>query len=139
TQLALTQPYWERSQQHESIENQANPSGAPDAGAALARVMMPTMENILDRHAQQQSLARMLACHAAIRKFRWENDRLPTSLVELKLGALAIDPFSGQPLGYKTLTLTTYRLEAIGPLARDENGKTIAGQHEPVTFTPAPK
>jgi hypothetical protein len=57
--------------------------------------------------------AHLLACHAAILRYRWEHDRLPASLADLHLGDLAIDPFSGHSLLYE-VTGRHYRLSSIG-------------------------
>jgi hypothetical protein len=47
-----------------------------------------------------QARARLLACHAGVLRFRWEHDRLPKTLEELRLGPLATDPYSGEPFRY---------------------------------------
>ena len=57
----------------------------------------------------------LLGVHAAIRKYRWENGRLPERLEDLDLkGGLATDPFSGKPLLYKKTGDTDYELSSIG-------------------------
>lgn len=47
---------------------------------------------------------------------------------------MALDPFNGQPFVYKT-EREGYKLESIGPVARDENNRPASGQRVPVTLT----
>lgn len=122
-QLALATPYWEQQ-----------PAPAPEAkdedmGAVIADALMPTFQNLVDRSVRQQVMARMLGCHAAIRRYRWEYGKVPGALKVLKLGRMGVDPFSGQEFVYKPEGGTRYSLESLGPLAKDDNGKTIPGQH----------
>src|SRR5262249_3445942 len=58
------------------------------------------MDRLLDGFARVQALAALLACHAVIRRYRWELDHLPESLEQLHLGELAMDPFTGKSLRY---------------------------------------
>ena len=55
----------------------------------FASWMTPAMGKIGDAYAREQARVRVLACHAAILRYRWEHDRLPPSLDVLKLGELA--------------------------------------------------
>jgi hypothetical protein len=64
----------------------------------------------------------MLGVHAAIRRYRWEYRRLPDSLEQLKLGAVAIDPFTGKPLAYRRVDDRSYTLSSIGPDLPDAQG-----------------
>ena len=67
----------------------------------------------------------LLGTHGAIRRFLWENSRLPTSLDELKLPSLTTDPFTGKPLIYK-VTGDHYELQSTGPELRAD-GDTVVG------------
>ncbi len=129
-QLALRTPYWERTQP-------VTPNGeaAPEDPlvAKLMEKAMPDLSRTADRYTQVQATARLLGCHAAIRRYRWEHDRLPSALTDLKIGGMAIDPFSGKPFVYKT-DGNAYTLESIGPLARDDNGRVVPNQHVAVTL-----
>jgi hypothetical protein len=78
-----------------------------------------------------QTRARLLACHAAILRFRWEHQRLPKSLEDLRLGNLAIDPYTGQVLRYEPKgdgKGAGYRLASDGPIVGE------AGEHREVTL-----
>ncbi|MBC8143287.1 MAG: hypothetical protein H7Y38_17820 [Armatimonadetes bacterium] len=77
----------------------------------------------------------LLGVHAAIRAYRWENDRLPKTLDELRLPPnLVTDPFTGAPLLYEPVA-DTYRLETAGALLPGEDGKQ---ERKPYSFTSAP-
>ncbi|SRR5579884_556689 len=131
-QLALRTPYWEQKR-----PLALNPDGAKpgnNLGTQLALTLRPAFEGVVDRHTSQQAMARLLGCHAAIRRYRWEHNRLPATLAELKLGDMAVDPFSGQEFLYKRGT-RDYQLESIGPPAYDA-GHPVPGQRVPVTLTP---
>lgn len=71
---------------------------------------------------KDQARMQVLGVHAAIRAYRWENNRLPDNLEELKLGKLAIDPFTGKPLTYKRTGETTYELTSEGLLPVKDAG-----------------
>ncbi|MBC7807309.1 MAG: hypothetical protein H7145_14310 [Akkermansiaceae bacterium] len=70
----------------------------------------------------------LLATHAAIRRHRWENDRLPKTLDELKLGAnIVTDPFTAKPLLYEPdPTGSNYKLASAGALLPGTDGKPDA-------------
>jgi hypothetical protein len=75
-----------------------------------------------------QTRARLLACHAAVLRFRWEYERLPKTLEELRLGPLATDPYSGEPFRYDPRPDAKghpYRLASLGPIV-DETGERRA-------------
>lgn len=107
----LKKPAWQR-QEIPDMDNKT-PAGA------LAAVFMPSINIASDRFTQDQVQVQLLGVHAAIRKYRWEHESLPNSLVELKLGPLGIDPFNGKPLEYKRIDETHYDLSSIGPLDRN--------------------
>lgn len=69
-----------------------------------------------------------LAVHAAIRRYRWQYDRLPKTLEELGLAAnLVTDPFTKQPLLYEPEpTGTNYQLASAGALLPGTDGKPDA-------------
>ncbi|HZP84464.1 MAG TPA: hypothetical protein VFB21_22710 [Chthonomonadaceae bacterium] len=131
-QIMLRTPYWERGSLALPTEESAEPGAR--LAAQFTRLLLPVFEQVLDRQTRQQAVERLLGCHAVILRYRWEHDRLPVSLAELKLGEWALDPFNGQPFVYKP-SGTTYRLESIGPMARDDNSRPVSGQHVPVTLT----
>jgi hypothetical protein len=93
-----------------------------------------------DAHLTAQARMRLLGCHAAVRRYLWEHAKLPASLKQLKLGALARDPFSGQEFVYK-VEKGEYTIESIGPFEEDDAGKqsvqrskiTLFLQDEPST------
>ncbi len=131
-QLSLRTPYWEQPQPNEALD--AAQPGA-DFGSQLTRLITPTLSVITDRYTQQQAAARLLGCHAALRRYKWENGRYPAALEQLKIGDMITDPFNGKPFDYK-VSGAEYQLQSLGPLARDNNNQVVPGQHVPFTLTP---
>lgn len=92
---------------------------------ALQGVVLLDAGMIIQRDVENQLQLQLLLLHAAIRRYRWENDRLPKTLVELKLPTNTIvDPFTAKPLLYEPEpTGTKYRLASAGALTPGEEGK----------------
>ena len=67
----------------------------------------------LDTFTLELARVQMLGVHAAIRRYRWEHNRLPASLQELKLGRLGIDPSNGEPFTYRRSSDTQYTLQSV--------------------------
>ncbi len=84
----------------------------------LYGLVSPTYSPALGKFDAEAARIHLLGIHAAIRKFRWENNRLPTSLSELKLPVLSTDPFTGAPLVYK-VSGANYELNSAGPSGGD--------------------
>lgn len=100
----------------------------------LAAQLFPTVTGVGTAYARDQARMRMLACHAAILRYRWEHKKPPATLAELNLGDLATDPFTGASLEYQALG-TRYRLVSAGPEATGDNPLAVNGRI-PVTVTP---
>ncbi len=83
---------------------------------------------------RRKAWGRLLATHAALIKFRWENGKLPASLEELKLGNFATDPYTEMPLLYKP-TGKTYTLQSAGELLLDAAGKPDLEGRKPLSLT----
>jgi hypothetical protein len=124
--LEMKKPAWERNEVPKVDDR--TPVGA------LVSMLMPsnTYNRVTDRFTAEQAQVQMLGVHAAIRRYKWEHDSLPGSIEELKLGRLAIDPFSGKPLQYKRTDDKTYELSSIGALDRGVDGKPGTGQRVPL-------
>jgi hypothetical protein len=131
-QMELKKPYWE-------VETPAAPPTPKTVSERLAepfvQMLEATTRSLLMARARQQAYARLLACHAAILRHRWEHDRLPATLEELKLGDTAVDPFSGKMFLYKVED-RKYTLESIGPMGR---GSDNTQQRVPLSLTPPPR
>jgi hypothetical protein len=119
-------PAWER-------KLPAPPDGdeLPDR---LIAMIMPAITQTSDKYTGIRAQVQLLACHAAIRRHRWEHDRLPVSLAEVKLGDLAVDPFNGQPFRYEPRG-RQYRLTSIGPVAAADDPQAVDGRR-PISFEP---
>jgi len=119
------------------------PSGAERATLAyrLAQGTTPIYTQAASKFQTVRAQTQLLGVHGAVRRFRWEHNRLPASLAELpRIGDLIRDPFTGQPLIYKKTGETTFELSSAGPLPRDDNGYYIEnGKRTPVTVPTAPR
>ena len=82
-------------------------------------------EGMLPELQKPRLQLRLLAVHTAIRKFRWNHDRLPKDLSELKAKAVTTDPVNGKPFLYK-MDGETYTLTSAGVSVRNSEGKSVA-------------
>ncbi len=108
--------------------------GDEDLGSALVASLIPAFQRALDTSTRELAQVRLLACHAALRRFRWENERLPGSLDELGLGELGVDPFTGTAFHYEPRG-ARYRLFSAGPKAAAEEPGAVNGR-KPLFVTP---
>jgi hypothetical protein len=131
-QADLKKPYWEAKTPATASEPQ---TVSERLAQPFVQLLEAPMRRMVELRCKQQSLARMLACHAGLIRYRWERGSLPASLEELKLGDAIIDPFTGQPFRYQPQA-RRYILESVGPEARDSEGKRIAGKHAALSLTP---
>lgn len=129
---ALRLPPWKRGEM---------PGGLTDTSPAgiTARNLVPNLILRTTRITQSRVQMQLLGVHAAIRRYRWEHDRLPDTLADMPLGNLAIDPYSGKPLLYRRTGETAYELSSVGPPKRDENGSLLPGKEtEPILLPSRP-
>ncbi len=108
-----------------------SPTAAELIAAEYIHAVAPLTNKVRDASLTQQTQAQLLACHAAIHRFRWEHGELPAALTALQLGKTIVDPYSGRPFRYE-LTGTNYLLESVGPFARDDEGNPLPGKRLPV-------
>jgi hypothetical protein len=123
-QKRLKTPYWEHTQ-----DETPAPANPDDPGKVLAETLLPVFDKAADAYTRRQALAKMLGCHAAIRRHFWEVGTYPATLAELKLGEMATDPFTGKEFAYKAEGMK-YTLESAGP-ERD-------GTRTSLSLTPKP-
>ena len=90
--------------------------------ATLSNASQVNSLQVVEKFVQDRLNLQLLATHAAIRKYKWEFETLPDTLDMLRLGELAIDPYTKQLLRYQKKA-ETYELFSAGPLARDEDGQ----------------
>jgi hypothetical protein len=103
-------------------------------GSLAVALIAPAYSRIDEAYVREQARFRLLACHCAIRRFKWERDRLPSGLAELDLGDLAVDPCNGALLEY-TPRGSRYSLTSAGTPAEPDNPKAVNGRL-PVALTP---
>lgn len=123
--LQLKRPPWERKF--------PEPAHNGDPAVMLASSLIPSFARVDAAYTRELARLRMLACEVAIRRYRWEHDRLPADLAILRLGGLAIDPFTGLPLEY-TVKGRTFILRSAGPLS--ENNPNAVNGRVPVSVGP---
>jgi hypothetical protein len=92
-------------------------------------------EPVLDKYSMIDARLRLLAVHALIRRYRWEYNKLPNTLADLRADDLVIDPFTNSPLTYQR-DGDRYTLYSQGPPKRDDNGQTVSNEHVPVKLIP---
>jgi hypothetical protein len=122
----LRRPAWQRE------STSLPPDRSPAGRLAGCLCFADNTDRFLDSFTEEQALGQLLGCHAAIRRYRWEYDRLPTSLQELTPGELAIDPFTGERLRY-TVRGREYDLSSAGRRGRDHRPNAVDGR-VPVTL-----
>lgn len=94
---------------------------------ALVATLVPAMRRVSEAYAREAALVRLLACHAAILRYRWDTDQLPENLAVLDLGPLATDPFTGEFLVYQPMG-SAYRLTSAGPVATGDAPDIVDGR-----------
>jgi len=107
----------------------AYPEGSLEA--SLAAATLPALPLAIEKFVQDQLNLQLLAVHCAIRKYKWEWEKLPDTLETLRVTDLVLDPYSKQPLRYERKD-DTYELYSIGPLRRDEDAP--AGSRQKITL-----
>ena len=116
----LAKQPWERQRSGFEIPN------TPGA-AGFATQFLPSLNRSSEVYARAQAYLRLLACHCAILRYRWEHDRVPATLEELRLGPLAVDPFTGQLLEYHPQG-RRYVLTSVGPTDTSDNPQAVNGR-----------
>lgn len=102
----LSKPPWERKE-FPKLENRKTPAHR------LCGLLLPFMGSVEGRFESDLARIHLLGVHAAIRRFQWEQNRLPASLADLKLPSLTVDPITGDPLVYRA-TGRSYTLHTAG-------------------------
>ncbi|MBC8104468.1 MAG: hypothetical protein H7Z41_17975, partial [Cytophagales bacterium] len=93
----------------------------------LTGIVLPDLSRARRTFTRRRTEFQLLAVHAAIRRYRWQNDRLPERLEDLVLNDLLADPYTQQPLQYKVTGATTYLLSSVGPLRALDDDTVSAG------------
>jgi len=107
---------------------------ASEFAKALLSPIATVMVSSLNAYTREEANIRQLALHALILRYRWDTDKLPTSLAELNPGDLAIDPYTGKSLIFEPQG-RSYRLYSAGPLAAATDPQAVNGR-KPVSVVP---
>jgi hypothetical protein len=122
---SLRQPYWER--QETRLKD-------PDSlSSRLYHVITADMGQVTERYARDRVNVQLLGLQTALRRFRWEYERLPASLSELNDDRLTIDPFTGKPFVYRR-NGDTYELSSAGPYDRGDQEHPPSGERVPISL-----
>ena len=125
----LRQPPWGRTMP--VVQSGSSPAAVK--ASALWEQMGPAMNRAMEIWTTEIARVQLFGVHATIRRHLWEYGKVPETLDELKLGRLAIDPFTGNPLRYRALSKDTYELSSEGPYERDEEGNPM-GTRKPIVL-----
>ena len=107
-------PAWERT-----------PADFPQFKQAFNAEFLENVEAfraVMDIATLEATYSRLLGCVAAIRLHRQRTGRYPDSLETLRLGELAIDPFTGAPFVYKVDPQRGFMLYSVGTNRVDDGG-----------------
>lgn len=85
---------------------------------ALANSLTPAYTRAVEKFIQDRIQCQLLYCHTAIRKYKWEWEKLPESLEMLKLADWSLDPYTRQPFRYEKKG-ESYELFSVGPTGED--------------------
>jgi hypothetical protein len=96
----------------------------------LVGIIRPIVLRASDAYTKRLAQARLLFCQSSIRRYRWENHKLPSSLEELRVGDMGIDPFTDMPFKY-VVQAATFTLTSAGPFERDSKGTQNRDQRKP--------
>jgi len=107
--IEIRKPAWERRPVQVK-----KPELRDSMASRLYGLVSPAYGQVVGRFDMEIARIHLLGTHGAIRRFRWENGRLPSSLAELNLPAMCTDPFTGGPLVYK-IAGDRYELNSTGP------------------------
>jgi hypothetical protein len=88
--------------------------------ATILDTISPTYKQAVESLVKNRIQCQLLYCHAAIRKYKWEWEKLPESLEALKLADWALDPYTRQPFRYEKKA-ESYEIFSVGPMG--EEGK----------------
>jgi hypothetical protein len=130
----LRRPVWERKEIKRPDEN--GPNG--DAALLVGQMAGIVLSQTSSAYAREQAKMQLLGTHAAVLRYRWENDKLPDSLEELKLGRLLLDPYTGKTLTYKRIDGHHYTLSSVGPYDTGSADTPPSGPRVPIIL-PVPR
>lgn len=94
------------------------PSLPPMATRAgrFAHMLLTNQSRTLDMLSGYRVQVQLLGVHAALRRFHWEHNRLPTTLAEMNMKKLTVDPFTGKEFGYTQTGMLAYELSSGAPM-----------------------
>jgi hypothetical protein len=129
----LEKPPWERK------PVPANPK------RFLNQLLFPVFDGATKREQSSMATLRLLACYAAVKRYRQQRGVYPPSLEALRpeLGEMIIDPFTGKPFVYRTDPKRGFQLYSVGENLTDDGGRLSANRQQgdllPITENALPE
>ena len=116
----LEKPPWERK------PVPANPK------RFLNQLLFPVFDGATKREQSSVATLRLLACYAAVKRYRQQRGVYPPSLEALRpeLGEMIIDPFTGKPFVYRTHPKRGFQLYSVGENLTDDGGRLSANRQQ---------
>jgi hypothetical protein len=116
----LEKPPWERK------PVPANPK------RFLSQLLFPVFDGATKREQSSMATLRLLACYAAVKRYRQQRGVYPPSLEALRpeLGEMIIDPFTGKPFVYRTHPKRGFQLYSVGENLTDDGGRLSANRQQ---------
>ncbi len=89
----------------------------------LNAILYPvSIHHLVSREAAEAATFRLIGCTAAIRLHRQRTGQYPPTLEALRLGEMAIDPFSGKPFCYQVDAQRGFLLYSVSENGVDDGG-----------------
>jgi hypothetical protein len=98
----------------------------------INQILFPVFDGATAREQSSTAILRLLACYAAVKRYRQQRGAYPPSLEALRpqLGELIIDPFTGKPFVYRTDPKRGFQLYSVGENLTDDGGRLSANRRQ---------
>lgn len=111
----------------------------------INQILFPVFDGATAREQSSTAILRLLACYAAVKRYRQQRGAYPPSLEALRpeLGEMIIDPFTGKPFVYRTHPKRGFMLYSVGENLTDDGGRLSANRQQgdllPITENALPE
>ena len=122
----LKRPTWKRV--YPGPEERTSP-----AAKLIYSLCQPSYSIIGNRFAAEQALVQIIGVHAAVIQFKLQNGHLPDNIEQLKLGRMAVDPFTGRQLSYQRHKDENYEIKSEGPWDPGDSKRPPSGKRVPIS------
>jgi|GEM_PF-1013447 len=98
------------------------PTNAADLVQFFIDELQPVYGGLGQAAAKNRTQMRLLGLHAAVMRYRWDNDKLPSKLEDAVPASQVDDPLSGQKFVFEPQGLWGFRIYSVGTQALGEIG-----------------